>query len=306
MNKFEHKKLLVLTLLLFLTAISLLAQDTVPKNIARKRLIYIGTGTGVAYTGGMLAANYAWYAGYPRSKFHLFNDNDEWMQMDKLGHLTSSYFITEYSTRILRWAGLPNKKAVIWGSATSLLFLTSVEVLDGFSTEWGFSPGDMVANVAGTAIAATQELLWKEQRINIKFSYYRSGLAQYRPNLLGKSWTERWLKDYNGQTYWVSVSPAAFYNRPTKFPKWLCFSFGYGANGMIGARTNPAMVDGNPIPYFDRYRQYYFSLDVNLAAIKTKYKGLNTVLRLLNTLKVPFPALEYNRVDQFKFRWLHF
>jgi hypothetical protein len=306
MNKFEHKKLSVLIALLFLTVISISAQDTLPKNIARKRLIYIGTGTTVVYTGGMIAANYAWYAGYPRSKFHLFNDNNEWMQMDKLGHFTSSYFITQYSTRILRWAGLPNKKAVIWGGATSLLFLTSIEVFDGLSTEWGFSTGDMVANVAGTAVAATQELLWKEQRINIKFSYHKSGLAQYRPNLLGKSWTERWLKDYNGQTYWVSVSPAAFYNRPTKFPKWLCFSFGYGANGMIGARTNPAMVDGQPIPHFDRYRQYYFSLDVNLAAIKTKYQGLNTVFRLLNTLKVPFPALEYNRVDQFKFNWLHF
>jgi hypothetical protein len=306
MNKFQHIKLITLIAFYLLTVLSTAAQDTLPRSVARKRLIYIGTGTGIAYAGGMLAANYAWYADYPRSKFHLFNDNNEWMQMDKIGHATTSYFITQYSTRILRWAGLPNKKAVLWGSATSLLFLTSVEVFDGFSTEWGFSPGDIVANVGGTAIAATQELLWKEQRINVKFSYHKSGLADYRPNLLGKSASERWLKDYNGQTYWLSASPAAFYNHPTKWPKWLCFSIGYGANGMIGARTNPAVVDGKPIPYFDRYRQYYFSLDINLAAIKTRYKGLNTVLRLLNTLKVPLPALEYNRVDQFKFHWLHF
>ncbi len=306
MNKFSDKRLALVIAFVLLTVASLSAQDTIPKALRNKRLVYIGTGTGIAYTGGMIAANYAWYAGYPRSKFHFFNDNNEWMQLDKLGHFSSSYFITQYSTRMLRWAGLNNKKSVLWGSATSLLFMTSVEVFDGLSTEWGFSTGDMVANIGGTAFAASQELLWKEQRINLKFSYHASGLAQYRPNLLGKSWAERWLKDYNGQTYWVSVSPAAFYNRDTKWPKWLCFSLGYGANGMIGAHTNPTVVDGNPVPYFDRYRQYYFSMDINLAAIKTRYKGLNTLFRALNTLKLPFPALEYNRVDQFKFHWLHF
>ena len=306
MNKFKHKKLLVLVIIIFTAVSRLLAQDTLPLKLRNKRLIYIGAGTGLTYTGGMVAANYAWYANYPRSPFHLFNDNNEWMQMDKVGHTLSSYYITHYSTRILRWAGLNNKKAVIWGSATSLLFMTSIEVFDGLSTEWGFSLGDVVANVSGTAIAATQEMLWKEQRINLKFSYHSSGLAQYRPNLLGKTWKEQWLKDYNGQTYWLSASPAAFYNHDTKWPKWLCFSLGYGANGMIGGRTNPSSVNGQPIPYFDRYRQYYFSLDVNLAAIKTRHKGLNTVFRLLNTLKVPLPALEYNRVDQFKFHWLHF
>lgn len=306
MNKNYYKKLRVLSIVFSLLAIKIYAQDTLPKKTARQRQIILGSATAVGYTGGMLAANYAWYKDYPRSKFHLFNDNDEWMQLDKLGHFTSGYYITHYSTRILRWAGMPNKKAVLWAGGTSLFFLTSIEVFDGLSAQWGFSLGDMVANVGGTAAAGLQEWFWQEQRINLKFSYHASGLAQYRPNLLGKSWKEQWLKDYNGQTYWLSVSPAAFYNRPTKWPKWLCFSVGYGANGMIGARTNPAVVDGKPVPEFDRYRQYYLSMDINLAAIKTRYKGLNTVLHILNSVKIPLPTLEFNRIDNVRFHWVHF
>jgi hypothetical protein len=63
-------------------------------------------------------------------------------------------------------------------------FLTAVEVLDGFSSEWVL--GDIIANASGTAICL-QELLWKEQRITPKFSFHTTQYAQYRPNVLGSS-----------------------------------------------------------------------------------------------------------------------
>jgi hypothetical protein len=64
--------------------------------------------------------------------------------------------------------------------------LTAVEVLDGFSSEWGASSGDIIANASGTALFVSQELLWKEQRITPKFSFHTT-YAQYRPNVLGSS-----------------------------------------------------------------------------------------------------------------------
>lgn len=46
-----------------------------------------------AAVGGLtlLALNQLWYADYKRSKFHTIDDNSEWLQMDKLGHVFSAY-----------------------------------------------------------------------------------------------------------------------------------------------------------------------------------------------------------------------
>jgi hypothetical protein len=63
----------------------------------------------------------------------------------------------------------------------------------------------------GTALFVSQELLWKEQRITPKFSFHTTQYAQYRPNVLGSSLAEQMLKDYNGQTYWLSVNLHSFY-----------------------------------------------------------------------------------------------
>ena len=53
-------------------------------NIKRRNTIIISEAT----IGGLtlLGLNELWYADYQRSKFHTINDNNEWLQMDKLGH----------------------------------------------------------------------------------------------------------------------------------------------------------------------------------------------------------------------------
>ena len=42
--------------------------------------------------------------------------------------------------------------------ALGFVFLTAVEVIDGYSSEWGASIGDVVANASGTALYVSQEL----------------------------------------------------------------------------------------------------------------------------------------------------
>ena len=68
---------------------------------------------------------------------------------------------------------------MIYGATAGLTFLTAIEVLDGFSDEWGFSLGDFAAN-AGTGFLVGQELLWKEQRIVLKYSFHQTGYAKIR------------------------------------------------------------------------------------------------------------------------------
>ena len=127
-----------------------------------------------------------------------------------------------------------NKQKLFIGGTLGYGYMTAIEIMDGYSKGWGFSWADMGANTLGTALAISQEAAWKEQRFNLKISFHQTSMAQYNPDLLGKDLSEQILKDYNGQTYWLSVNPASFMNKETKFPKWLNIAVGYGANGMTG------------------------------------------------------------------------
>ena len=103
----------------------------------------------------------------------------------------------------LAWSGVSKKNQLICGATFGFAFLSAVEVMDGYSSNWGASLGDVGANAAGTALLVSQELLWKEQRITPKFSFHTTPYASARPNVLGSSISEQILKDYNGQTYWL-------------------------------------------------------------------------------------------------------
>jgi hypothetical protein len=163
----------------------------------------------------------------------------------------------------------------------------------------------MVANTAGTALFMGQQLAWGEQRILMKFSYSPTDYAQYRPDALGSTHMERLLKDYNGQTYWLSTRVGAF-GKNNNLPPWLCVSVGYGAEGMLGGPANPELVNGNPVPQFDRQRQYYLSLDVDLTQIKTRSRFLKTVLVAANFIKIPAPTLRMNEDGNLRGYWLYF
>ncbi len=263
-------------------------------SVLKKRKLTLGISS-VAITAGSLAyLNQAWYQQYSSSKFHTFNDNDEWFQMDKYGHTFSTYQSGRLMMDAMEWAGYSKKKQLVIGGLSGFTYMSAIEVMDGYSSGWGFSWGDMAANALGCGLAIGQKAWWNEQRIQLKFSFYTSGYAKYRTDLLGESFATQILKDYNGQTYWLSINPSSFMRKDTKFPRWLNVAFGYGANGMLGARYNNILVvdEDGTTHYFNRYRQGYFSLDVDLTRIKTRSKLLRSVFSCLNVIKIPFPNLE--------------
>lgn len=145
-----------------------------------------------------------------------------------------------------------------------------------------------------------QELLWDEQRILLKYSFSQTKYAKQRPNVLGSNFLEQTLKDYNGQTYWLSANIWSF-NKDGNFPKWLNIALGYGADGMLYGETLPS----NPVAQ-NPYRQFYLSIDVDLSKIKTNSKFLKTLFSTINFIKIPAPALEYNTKNGFKFHFLYF
>ena len=266
--------------------------DTLNIN-KRKFLVYSGI---VTYSVSMLGLNQLWYAKYPKSNFHTINDNHEWLQMDKIGHAMTAYYVGKIGMDLVKWTGDTKNNQLIYGASLGFVFLTTVEVFDGFSKEWGFSTGDMLANASGTGLLIGQELLWKEQRMQLKYSFHTTKFANLNPNLLGTNFIEQSLKDYNGQTYWLSANIWSFAKK-SKVPKWLNIAFGYGAEEML---------HGNNEPKDRRYRQFYLSLDVDFTKIKTKSKFLQTFFKAVNFIKIPAPTLSYSDKNRWQFAPFYF
>lgn len=283
------------------------AQNSNDTNLVNRKLlggiITFESITALTSLGGL---SVLWYTDYPQSSFHFINDNKEWLQMDKISHATAAYFISKTSYDLLRWPGVERKKAIWYGGATGFTYLAVVELLDGFSAEWGASLGDLTANTLGSAAFVGQQLAWDEQRILLKWSYHASKYAQYRPNTLGRNFPERFLKDYNGQTCWLSVNVHSFLPDDSKFPKWVNLALGYSADGMLGGKANPVEINGITLPSFERTRQYFLSFDLDLSRIETRSKALNMIFNLIGVLKMPFPAIEYNSKNEWILHGIYF
>ncbi len=278
-----------------------------------KRFIAMSAGGAAAYAAVVTGLNRYWYAHYDRVPFHVFDDGAEWLQMDKVGHVYTTYFESRWAMHAFRWCGIRQPHAAAYGALTGFLMQATIEVLDGFSEKWGASPTDLLCNAAGAALVFGQQLAWHEQRLCLKFSTqqknYSADLTQRATELFGNTLPQRILKDYNGQTYWLSVNPASFVQqKPAWLPAWLNVAVGYGAEGLLGGTENTwqadnLMVDRNDV---HRLRQYYLSLDVDLSRIATRSAFLKTVFELLNILKVPAPALEWTNNGRIDFHVLFF
>ncbi|WP_415035199.1 DUF2279 domain-containing protein [Flavobacterium sp.] len=203
-------------------------------TLSKPRALGVTISMGVLAGGSIALLNQSWYSDYDKTDFHTVNDNAEWLQVDKAGHVFSAYHLGRLGKEALQWSGETRTKQLVYGPGLGLLYLSAVEIMDGYSSNWGFSYGDMAANVGGTALFVGQELLWKEQRITPKFSFHTTEYASARPNVLGENLPEQILKDYNGQTYWLSANVHSFLkNTSVKVPKWLNVAIGYGGEGMI-------------------------------------------------------------------------
>lgn len=279
----------------------------------KKRIWLIGAGNVVGYGGVMTALASAWYDNYTKTKLHSFNDSQEWLQVDKVGHLYGTWIESRANSELWKWAGMERKKRIWISGLTSFVFQTTIEYLDGKSAEWGWSWSDFGANILGSGIFIAQELAWNDQRIKLKWSFHRKHyseptLNQRSDELFGKSSPERFLKDYNGQTYWASINLKPFIKNKN-FPAWLSFAIGYGAEGMFGGTENFAKdINGNITfnrPDIKRYRQWYLSPDIDLSKIKTNSKAINFFFTVLSAFKFPLPSIEFSN-GKFKAHAIHF
>jgi hypothetical protein len=288
--------------------------------------------------GGLYAAantwwSTAWYAKTEKGKFRFFNDWGEWNQMDKLGHIYSCYIESKWTYDLFRWAGVKEKHAIWVGMVVGNMWQLSIELNDGFQKKWGFSWGDMLMNASGSLLFGIQQYVWHDQRINMKMSAFPVNYSKYNDPLIkeradklyGTSFTESLLKDYNAMTLWWSISPGAFIRNPkSKFPKCLQVSFGYGAAGMLGGYKNiwnkndlsgdQDLENVDPTDLIDRteiqrLQRFYFSFDIDWTKLPVKKHWAKGLMKVLNVIKLPAPAIEFNNNkngSKVAWHWLKF
>ena len=228
----------------------------------------------------MLGLGYAWYsAQWASNGFHFFNDWPEWKQLDKFAHFFWTFQVSALATRLLVWAQSDGRKAAMGGAALGFMFVSCVEIPDGFSEDYGASLFDILANALGCSAFIAQSLLWKRIMVWPKFSFHQTMFAPLRPNVLGDGIMEEILKDYNGQTFWYSLQIPKL-----PFPHWITLAVGVGAEGMIHGRDAE-----NAAANFSPTRKYFLSFDLNLTGIKTESRLLNSVLYVFNIIKSKRP-----------------
>lgn len=318
------KSIFWMVLLMVALLPSLKAQDSIPYNwrpvphhflrgeksffladtaVNKKRVLAVSGITLGGYGAAYLGMAYTWYRDFPLTNFHFFDDNYEWAQVDKIGHTMGGYQGARGMIGLFKWSGLSQRKAALYGSLVGGLAMVPVELLDGLAVKWGASWGDIVADMSGGALAYANEMLWAEQRFQLKVSYHPTAYADARPDLFGDKYT-KYMKDYNGHTGWVSMRVHSFLPEgkfKQKYPRWLNLAVGYGANGLLGG------YDGGLSPEIRarEYRQYYLSPDIDLSAIPTRSGALRLVLDILNCIHLPSPALEYNSKHGIQWHWLY-
>ena len=278
-------------------------------------------GTYSAFSYGLYNA---WYSQFDQESFHLFNDWGEWENIDKYGHLYTSYFQGVLCYKGAKWTGLSESQSILTGVLCASLFQTTIEVMDGFSSAWGFSLTDMAANAIGISVFALQQSYWGEQRILFKVSSWpksydnivinsQSGqsstdLVTRTDNLFSTNYFESFLKDYNAQTLWASVNVHSFLSHGNKWPKWLNIAVGYSAENMFGGFENTWEINGEQYsldPNYDRYQQFILGFDIDLSRIETNNHFLKTILSVFNIFKVPSPAIEVNARGEFKLHFIY-
>lgn len=275
-------------------------------SVIEKGTLYKALGfTGAYYTTSIFVMNNTWYKDKEIVPFHFYNDNAGYLQVDKFGHMFGSYVYSYIGYFGLLKLGATRKESLIFGSTLGFVLQFPIEIMDGVHEGYGFSWGDIAANAMGSALVFGQELLFREQVVKYKFSYWESEYSKNSNGYYGETTLNRLLKDYNGHTYWFSMPINKFIFKQT-LPSWLSIAVGYGANGMYGEFENIDSFNGVAIPETERYRQYLLSLDVDWTRIETNSKFLQLLFKGMTFIKMPFATLEYNSKGKFKGYWMYY
>lgn len=252
------------------------------RNSTFSRRIFLGCGALALAALIYYLLDRLWYAAAPRSRSHWFDDSRDWQQMDKAGHAFTAYQLSRIAYHLLVWAGMPPEKAHRYAALMGFSAISPIELLDSLATTHGASAYDLMANATGAALFTAQEQLAGKQLIHPKFWFTPSPYAALRPDKLGNHLGEQIIKDYNGQSYWLSL-PLPFL--PMDY-QWIRAAVGYNATGMVYGNPDQNLRAGRR-----SRRHFLLSLDLELPIRLQQGKTGKIIGFLSEMFRLPLPVV---------------
>jgi hypothetical protein len=258
---------------------------------------------GALYAGMWTWAYFAWYRDLERTEWTwnddgLFRAHSYAGGADKLGHVWANHLFVRGTAGILRFGGWSPWTATLIATVLDVTYFLAIEYKDAF--RFGFSVGDQVANLAGTAFAiATMHVPALDAIVDFKVSYWPSD--DYR-ELARRTGTVNFAEDYTGQTYLLAFHAAAI--EPLAEHRWL-WPLRY-ADAVVGFQA----IHYKPIPTEPsavRRQRLFFGVALNLGRLldDTLLRGadpdgaLRGSIGFVNEMvQLPYTTLSYPRFER--------
>lgn len=230
--------------------------------------------------------------------FNFQEDIQYSLWVDKFGHFYGGYSTSYLLSEMLQLSGFSWETSTILGSALGLSYMTYIEVLDGLSVGWGFSPSDFYADVAGSAFYVAQYYFPFLQNFSPKFEYVN-------PKWLGEKDRlphDTFIDNYSCQTFWLSINIRNLFGGKVReyTPKWLNLAVGYAAYSLSGWDWQnqkyyyPSNISHPVNPDAAGNRKLIIALDYDLVKMLPDGPPFwNWMKQSLNLFKLPSPAVEF-------------
>jgi hypothetical protein len=242
-----------------------------------------------AYFGILTALHYYQEQTFWRSSqsFRIRNNWDESLSANYGGHFIGGYFVSYISEQALIASGVSDKLAPIYGALAGLGYQTYVEILDGFGSDFSFSPYEAYAQTLGVIYFAASQYSRTLQDLSPKVNYYPASWAGGKP----KAGSQTPIDDYCAWNFWISANISDLTG--WKFwPSWLNIAVGYGARDL---------------GYPEETRVITVALDYDLVKILPDGSpGWNWFRQTFDFLKLPSPGIEWRLTRDGKNVGTHF
>jgi hypothetical protein len=169
--------------------------------------------------------------------------------MDKLGHAWGAAILTELFTDAIRYRADDPRGAPTTGFLLSMGVMTTIDIMDGFSAGYGFSPEDIVADFAGAAFGFLRSSYPElEEKLDLRMEYIPSGNVEgFSPH-----------SDFSGQKYLLALKLSGFEEFEDTPLRYLELHGGYYARGF----TAEEKAEGK-----DKRRELYAAIGINLSQL---------------------------------------
>lgn len=263
---------------------TLMGTAALKKTSIKNTPFYVLTGTYAAAITALhiYQVNTIWDS---TSAFRFIEDGNYGLYVDKLGHFWGGYLNAYILSEFLMGSGLSHEAATNWGAAMSFTYQAYVEILDGFGTNWGFSPSDMISNIAGIGFFLGQHYWPFLQNFTPKANYFP-------PSWFGsnsRQASSSFIDDYSGYTFMLSANVHNLLpnSLASYWPKWLNLGIGYTAR-------NLTFKNGD--------RKYLLGLDITPAMVLPDGPPFwNWIKQSLNYILLPLPTIEFSDKEGPKF-----